>query len=531
MLRFWRGEFHRYRDGAYDSVLDDDLRGELTRWVRSEFVRLNHEEMTGWRTSVDGEAGKGKPPRVRPVTSRLIGDVLQALRGSCLLPASTDAPAWIDDATGPDPAGLLAVRNGILDLDALAAGRSGCLLPPSALFFTPTAAPFNFDLHAPQPGEWLKFLRELWPDDPQSIDTLQEWFGYLLTADTRQQKILFLLGPRRGGKGTIARVLRELIGTANVAGPTLGSLATNFGLSPLLGKSVALVSDARLSGRSDSAVITERLLSISGEDALSVDRKFRDSLSVKLNARFVILSNELPRLGDASGTLAGRLILLRLTRSWYGKEDHYLFDQLKGELPGILLWAVEGWRRLRERGRFIQPKSAAKLVEEMEDLSSPVGAFVRERCWVAPGERVEVSELYAAWRAWCDAHGRKEPGTEETFGRDLRAAVPSLDKTRPRTPEGRLHVYTGIRLRRDTDPDPDVEPAPGGHPGHRGHSDQPLYVSAEDGVEGARGEHAEAERTGLADTMPGRGDHGDQGDQLRPRRRFVNDDKPHDWRG
>jgi putative DNA primase/helicase len=247
-------------------------------------------------------------------------------------------------------------------------------------------------------------------------------------------------------------VLQALVGPANVTGPTLSSLATNFGLSALLGRSVAIVSDARLSGRADTAVITERLLSISGEDALLVDRKFRDALTAKLNTRFVILSNELPRLLDSSGALASRLILLRLTQSWFGREDHHLLNRLLPELPGILLWAVEGWRRLRERGRFLQPKSAAVLVEELEDLTSPVGAFVRECCRVAQGERVEVGELYAAWRSWCDRHGQ-QPGTGETFGRDLRAAVPTIDKARPRTQDGRSHFYTGIRLRRATDRD------------------------------------------------------------------------------
>jgi len=530
LLRFWRGEFHRYDCGAYRPIPDDDQRGELTAWVRAEFVRLNASEVAAW--SASDRKDKGEKPKVRPVTSRLIGDVLQALRGLCLLPASTDAPAWIDGATGPDPAGLLPTRNGILDLDALAVGRAGCLLPLSPSFFTPTVAPFGFDPAAPAPREWLQFLAELWPDDPQSIEALQQWFGYLLTPDTRQQKILFLLGPRRGGKGTIARVLRELVGPANVAGPTLGSLSTNFGLSPLLGKSVALVSDARLSGRSDSAVITERLLSISGEDALTIDRKHRDPLTVKLNARFVILSNELPRLGDASGALAGRLILLRLTRSWYGKEDPHLFDRLKDELPGILLWAVEGWRRLRNRGRFLQPTSAARLVEDMEDLSSPVGAFVRDRCFVNPGERIEVSDLYREWRAWCDLHGRREPGTEETFGRDLRAAVSSIDKTRPRTSEGRLHFYVGIRIRQDSDPDRDDEPARSGHSGHGGHRDQTLHAEGKGtGVETARGAHAEERSNPVEPAIGGHDDHHDQSDQPRPRRRFKSDDRPHEWRG
>ncbi len=227
LLRSWRDEFHRYTGGAYHPVPDGDLRGELVEWVRREFVCLNLIEMKQWR-----EKPEGDPPKVRNVSTRLINDVLQALRGCCLLPASVDAPAWIGPPYEPGPTMILPMRNGLLDLAATAEGRLDCLLPPTPYFFTSTAAPFDFDPKAPAPLGWLQFLSELWPDDSESIATLQEWFGLLLVPDTRQQKILFLLGPKRSGKGTIARVLRELIGAANVAGPTLAGLATNFGLWP-----------------------------------------------------------------------------------------------------------------------------------------------------------------------------------------------------------------------------------------------------------------------------------------------------------
>ena len=87
-----------------------------------------------------------------------------------------------------------------------------CSVPPSPRFFNAFALDYDFDPAAPAPVEWLAFLGQVWGDDPESIDCLQEWFGYLLTPDTRQQKILMMVGPKRSGRGTIARVLKALVG-------------------------------------------------------------------------------------------------------------------------------------------------------------------------------------------------------------------------------------------------------------------------------------------------------------------------------
>lgn len=502
-LRFWRGDFLRWQSGAYRTVADSDIRGELTEWNRREFIALNLRDLEAWKAR--GKQGE-PPPVTRKVTTRLLGDVMNALRGASLLPSSIDAPTWIDGATGPDPVNLLSLRNGLLDIPA------NRLLAASSSLFTLNASPFDFEPDAPVPSDWLRFLARLWPDDPSSVATLQEWFGYLLTADTRQQKMLFLIGPKRSGKGTICRVLRALVGTSNVAGPTLGSLAANFGLAPLLGKTVAIVSDARLSPRADAATITERLLSITGEDALTVDRKHRDPLTVKLSARFVIGSNELPRLGDASGALAGRLILLRFTKTFFGCEDHGLTDRLLLELPGILNWSLEGWRRLRDRGRFVQPPSGSELLADLEDLSSPVGAFVRERCRVEAGARVEVGELYAAWRKWCEEHGRKEPGTEQTFGRDIRAAVPTLNIRRPKQCGERWREYIGIRLREPDELEVVESESESAPCGSAGSAVQPIARDTKTEGESSTREHEEQEHIRVVGAMAGTVDPADPAD-------------------
>jgi putative DNA primase/helicase len=179
-----------------------------------------------------------KPNRAR------VSDVLDALNSVCSLDNLTDPPTWLDGA-GELPAAreMFPVANGLLHLP------SGELYPPTPSYFGLTASDVVFDPDAPEPKHWLAFLSDLWKQDAEAIVTLQDWFGYTLSSDTSQQKILFIVGPRRSGKGTIARVLTALVGRDSVVNPTLASLQTTFGLAPLIGKPLAFITDARLGGR------------------------------------------------------------------------------------------------------------------------------------------------------------------------------------------------------------------------------------------------------------------------------------------
>jgi len=443
--RFYRDETHRWEEAEsrYRTVESSEIRAEISGVAKLEFDRLNLIEQ-----EIHRKENSAKPkPTVRKVTGRLLNDVTLALGSLTLLPSKVEQPAWIG-GNEPFPASeVLAARNALVHLPSLVAGKP-CSIPPTPQFFSAHALDYSFEPKAPSPEEWLRFLAELWLDDPQSIGTLQEWMGYLLTQDTSQQKIGLLIGPKRSGKGTIARIIRGLIGAANVANPTLSGLGMNFGLAPLLGKSVAIIADARLSGRTDMAAVTERLLAVSGEDGQDIDRKHLPSLNVKLPTRFMVISNELPKLKDASGALVGRMIVWTLTRSFYGKEDVGLTGRLLKELPGILLWAIEGWRRLNERGHFVQPQSSLELVEQMEDLSSPTNAFLRECCNVGPGHSVEPSELFKRWKSWCEGMGRDHHGDTASFGRDLRAAVPGLKTPQKRGENSkRFRIFEGVGLK------------------------------------------------------------------------------------
>ncbi len=404
----YAGLLMAWQDNRYCEVEDEAIKNRLQPWLHDalQYV-LNRRTQALDLVPFESNAGT-------------IKSALDSIRTFSHLPASLTPPAWIGDHDSlPDAREVLTCRTLNLHIP------TGRVFPASPALFATNALEFDYDPEAPVPDKWLAFLRQLWGDDDESIQLLQEWFGYCLTADTSQQKMLMLVGPKRSGKGTIGRVLQRLVGAANVAGPTTRSLAGTFGLQPLIGKSLAIVSDARFSGP-DVMIVVERLLCVSGEDALTIDRKHIGAVTMKLPTRFVFLTNELPRFADASAALAGRFMILQLTRSFYGREDHALSDRLLSELPGILLWALQGWERLRQRGRFIQPQSVSDTIRDLEDLSSPVGAFVRDRCVVGGSHRVLAHELYDAWKEWCEQEGRSAVTTRQVFGRDLAASVPGI---------------------------------------------------------------------------------------------------------
>ena len=174
---------------------------------------------------------------------------------------------------------------------------------------------------------------------------------------------------------------------------------------------------------------------ISGEDNLTADRKGKAMWTGTLAARIVMLTNEIPVLGDASGALAGRFIVLNTRQSFYGLEDPGLTDRLLAELPAIFRWSLDGRDRLAKRGHFVQPAGGKEPLDELAMLNNPVAGFVDECCEITPSGVAVIRELFAVWRDWCRRTGRDHPGTEQVLGKNLNAAF-RLSTYRPMCSDG-----------------------------------------------------------------------------------------------
>lgn len=427
-LHRYRAGFWHYDGACYRELADEEARAKV--WTFLEQARA----------STDNGTAPFKPD------GRGVTNVLDALTAACRLDSSISSPCWLADADHrAPPTEYLPCANGLLHL------TTGTLHTATPEFFSVVASGVPFDPNAIAP-DWAIFRDQIFAGDEQADQLLQEWCGYLLSADTSQQKILLVVGPRRSGKGTIGRVLREVLGRDSVAGPTMSSLSENFGLEPLVAKSAAIISDARIGPRTNKTAIVERLLSISGEDTLTVDRKFRVAWHGQLPTRFMVFTNEMPALTDGSGALAGRFLVINLTRSFFGEEDHDLTARLLTNASGILNWALEGYRRLKERGRFVQPDSGREAIEEIEMLASPIKAFIRERCTVGPGFAVTVHRLWDEYTDFMQVDYNRDPGNKVWFSRNLRTAVPGLEIRRRLENGIRVQEFVGIKLRQGDAP-------------------------------------------------------------------------------
>ncbi|MGW3473437.1 DNA primase family protein [Saccharopolyspora sp. NPDC000995] len=429
ILRRWRGTWQAWDAGLWSERADADMRARL-------YQRMEHAQYV----YVDGRSGISEPRPWAPARGT-IGNLTEAIEAITNLTDDVEPGSWIDGRRRGGQ--VIPCENGLVDLNTRE------LIPHSAGYFNTYRVRLSYSPDAPPPQRWLEFLASVWPDDPDAIKTLQEIFGYILSGRRHLQKIVLIVGPTRSGKGTIARILTELVGASHVASPTLAGLGTNFGLAPLIGKTLAIVPDARMPR--DVGGVVENLLMISGQDRINIDRKHRDAWIGQLPTQIMMLSNELPSLPDAAAAIVGRLLVLRMTRSFYGREDPRLVDDLLAELPGIFNWALDGFDRLDARGRFGELESSTEAHELLKETSSPVKLFIEEACVLAPDASVTADDLWTEWQRWCHRQGRDHVGTKASLAKNLFAAASGVRRTKPREYPGgpQVPTYQGIGLRAD----------------------------------------------------------------------------------
>lgn len=431
-LRNYRDDWYAWLESRYDRLAQSTVRGKLYEFLDGKaFIK---------------ETANGKSVQPIPMTRKLIGDVLDAMNMPSLSPVTSHPPSWLSRTDRPDPKDLIVFRNGILDVNEYMEGRIKVYNPDPDLFVMNTF-PYDFDEDARSPMA-EEYWQDIFNNDKEVVRLLRQWFGYNCVPDTTQEKMMLFTGRPRSGKSTTLDMLRGMLGADQCCALQMSHLTSRFGRAPMLGKLAALFGDVKTPRASEANVALEMLLSIIGQDPVSIDRKNIEELAnVKLFCRFTMTMNDLPAFSDHARALAPRMNIIYFPKTYVGAEDRGLKPRLEAEAKSgrLVNWALEGLKDLRTRKRFVEPVSSMVMLEALEMSTSPVMLFVKECCEL--DGKVTKREIYEAWRNWCDSTGR-QPGIADQFGRWLMNACPLVRPSRFRHPVNgsREYYYNGVRL-------------------------------------------------------------------------------------
>jgi putative DNA primase/helicase len=458
---------HCFQDGILTTYYWHE---QFWQWNRCFYKKLSMETLNPqvWNFLDGARTGHGKDSgRFRPKPSDVEG-MIKALKAGLSL--HLEPPCWMDGR----PANVLVFKNGLVDIE------TGTLSALSPKLWVHGALDFDYAPEAKCPT-WERFLGEVFENDPESAECIEEQLGLGMTADIRFQKGFLWIGAKgREGKGTLAHVLEKLCGSTNYASLSFHDwLGSQYSAEVMIGKKVGVFPDVRFKpgkwygANFDPGGIDHQskqlLLEITGGDPVTIRQKW---ISVAwqgvLPMKVYLISNEIPNFNDA--ILVSRFIKIAFQVSFRDREDVNLAKKLEAELPGIANRCLAAYRRLCRRGKFIQPASGLKLAREVAERSNPWEAFVQDCTTIGFDRTVRPTILFWKFQDWCQENGRvdllKSVKSPQHLSRELRKHVRELEKLkyiRPDDENGdsgpRLYVGIGLKTKADLEKEEDIPTA------------------------------------------------------------------------
>lgn len=310
---------------------------------------------------------------------------------------------------------LLGVANGVIDL------RDGTFRLGRRKDLITARAGCEYEAEALCPI-WCSFLSRALNNDAELIDYVQRLVGYTLTGQTIEQILLFAHGPGANGKTVFFETLRALLAdyaktmrTEALAARMSGSRGgASEDEARLVGARFVQANETSQGMRFNDAAIKD----LTGGDTIAARRLYENSFEFRPQFKLWIRGNYKPVLNGGDGGIARRVKLIPFAvHIPPAARDPNLLDKLKGELSGILNWAIQGCLKWRQNGlrepRVVQ-RATAEYLAEMD----PIGSFLEDCCVVEGCATDSIENLHRAYSNWCTTNGRPTPA-KSAFSRQL----------------------------------------------------------------------------------------------------------------
>ena len=318
------------------------------------------------------------------------------------------AESWLPTATWKfdrDPL-KLNLANGVYDLN------SNELLEHSHEHLCLKQAPVIFDKGEVAP-HWDEFLKTIFGRDEELIRFVKQAVGFSLSGLCNLQAMIFCFGSGANGKSTFFGVLMELLGdyyqgikVEALLSKSFQPSSEHYELARVKGARM-LVSDEVPEGRKLNESLVKNL---TGGDQIHARNPYEKPFSFDPTHTLWMFGNHKPVISGTDHGIWRRIYLVPFTVTI--SEDHQrpqeeMMKEFKGEISGILNWALEGWRDCRENGLNV-PEVVKIATSEYKSESDTLAAFISEKCVENTVAKVHTTKLFQSFKEWARENNESE---------------------------------------------------------------------------------------------------------------------------
>lgn len=323
---------------------------------------------------------------------------------------------------------LIPVANGIFNK------RTQKLEPfsPTYIFTSTIATKYNQNAKAPVIQGWNvdNWLKDLMSGDKELVQLLWQIISASTNGNYSYRKGAWFVGNGNDGKGTVQRLIMNLIGRENVASVKAEQFSERFALSQVIGKTCIIGDDSQVSYLDNAG----NYFSVVTGDPVPVEAKGKQPTLAIFNKLVIQSTNFLPKFRNKSNGTYRRLLIVPFNKSFTAETDNWKIKDDYIKRPEVLEYVLKKALSLNFE-RFIEPKATQKLLDEFKINNDTVLAFVTSDFQEFVSDFLPTAFITAYYQAWCEVEGVKPFSKREFENRLPEHIIQDWEKTskRPHT--------------------------------------------------------------------------------------------------
>ena len=369
------------------------------------------------------------------------------------------SPAVYRDEVRWDDHGMIPTRTGLVNPDTLK------VTPHAPELYCTWRIEVDFEPEA-DCTIWLEVLNDCFADRPdavraKTIGALQEAYGCSLVDKKPKalNRAMVLLGDSNHGKSVVVDVLSGLL-TDNPITTGIDAIEGTHGTMPFMRRAPWVLHEAFDQSKWHFSKTVKAILSA---DPIEINPKNRPMVTKRFTSPVIWATNHPPQFRESTAAIINRMLVFEFRTHFdpskpptgvaaVAIEHGYTSPQdlvLALESPGLLMWAIKGLRRAKERGFIATTEEMVDKLAEVRADSNMVARFVDECCEFTPDHMISTSDFCAAFTMWwAEWKGEdRRPPSNESIGRNIHAlGEPRLVADSKQIRDKQHRYYAGVKL-------------------------------------------------------------------------------------